>query len=257
MKQRLRLTFQIIFFISPLSLFAQDLIVKKNGDEVKAKVLEISVTEIKYKNFENIDGPLYTIPKQDVLFIRYQNGTKEIISAENSSPNLPATSVKSTSTVEDKTEQGSYKVIAFYGIEYFTSGFLTVTGQRYWNISKNNKVFLGLMIRGSLLGRTLDVKSPGNVSTQTATENIIYVPLACRYYFKKKFYAQADLGPQYVYYSLAVKTSAFTYNTPSSTFGLGGGTSVGYTGPKGWDWSLKYYGIGGAGIGMAWGGGKR
>jgi hypothetical protein len=36
---------------------AQDNITLKNGDEVKAKVIEINETEIKYKNSENQEGP--------------------------------------------------------------------------------------------------------------------------------------------------------------------------------------------------------
>lgn len=57
-----------------------DLLVLKNGDEISGKVTEITLTEIKYKKCENLDGPIYTIAKEDVLFIKYVNGTKEIIS---------------------------------------------------------------------------------------------------------------------------------------------------------------------------------
>jgi hypothetical protein len=56
---------------------SQDIIIKKNGDDLKVKVIEITKEEIKYKNFENIDGPVYYISKNDVFMIRYQNGTKE------------------------------------------------------------------------------------------------------------------------------------------------------------------------------------
>lgn len=59
------------------SLSAQDIIVKKNGDIIKAKVLELNETQIKYKNYTNIDGPLYTINIGEVLSITYENGEKE------------------------------------------------------------------------------------------------------------------------------------------------------------------------------------
>lgn len=66
-------------------LFSQDLIVLKNGDEIKSKVLEITPAEIKYKKFDNLDGPTVTILKTDVFMIKYQNGTKEVINNTNTS----------------------------------------------------------------------------------------------------------------------------------------------------------------------------
>ena len=58
--------------------FSQDVILKKSGENISAKVTEITTTEIKYKKFDFQDGPTFIIPKSDVLTIRYQNGTKDI-----------------------------------------------------------------------------------------------------------------------------------------------------------------------------------
>ncbi len=66
-----------------LTMNAQDIIVKKNAEEIKAKILEVKQTEIKYKSFENLDGPIYSLDKSDVFFIKYQNGQKDIFSEEN------------------------------------------------------------------------------------------------------------------------------------------------------------------------------
>ena len=60
--------------------FSQDLITKKNGEDIKSKVIEVALNEIKYKKMENLNGPLFTILKSDVLLIRYENGTKDIFS---------------------------------------------------------------------------------------------------------------------------------------------------------------------------------
>ena len=38
---------------------AQDIILKKNADEIQAKVLKVTETEIEYKKWENLDGPIY------------------------------------------------------------------------------------------------------------------------------------------------------------------------------------------------------
>lgn len=62
-----------------------DLMIKMNGDEVLGKVTEITLTEIKYKKCNNLDGPTISIRKNDVLLIKYANGTREIISKIDSS----------------------------------------------------------------------------------------------------------------------------------------------------------------------------
>jgi hypothetical protein len=59
------------------------MIVKKNGDEIKAKVEEVLSAEIKYRKFENPTGPVYSIPKADVFMIRYENGSKDVFGTQN------------------------------------------------------------------------------------------------------------------------------------------------------------------------------
>ena len=60
------------------TLMAQDIITTKEGKDIKAKVLEISSTEIKYLDYENLEGPTYIMNRSDVLIIRYQNGKNEV-----------------------------------------------------------------------------------------------------------------------------------------------------------------------------------
>lgn len=66
-----------LFFIVPFLAQAQDLIVKKDGSVIQAKVSEIGITEIKYKKWSNQDGPSYVVSKNEILAINYQNGEKE------------------------------------------------------------------------------------------------------------------------------------------------------------------------------------
>ena len=68
-----------------LSRFFQDCdnIILRNGDEISAKVLEVTIDVIKYRKCDNPDGPIYSILKSDVFMIKYANGTKDIISKEN------------------------------------------------------------------------------------------------------------------------------------------------------------------------------
>ena len=63
--------------------FAQDFIVLKTGEEIKSKVTEITSNEIKYKKFDNLEGPAYSVNKSTVFMIKYKNGTKDIINPIN------------------------------------------------------------------------------------------------------------------------------------------------------------------------------
>ena len=71
------LFFNLIFLYASIGN-AQDIITKKNGEKIIGKVLEISLTELKYKNFNNLEGPVNSILKSDVVFIKYENGNSQL-----------------------------------------------------------------------------------------------------------------------------------------------------------------------------------
>ena len=61
---------------------AQDVIVKKDGSTVLAKVLEVNQADIKYKKFSNQNGPTYTIDKAEVMAINYEGGDKDTFNSQ-------------------------------------------------------------------------------------------------------------------------------------------------------------------------------
>lgn len=73
------------FTLLSLASMAQDLIVKKDGSVIQAKVDKIGTAEVEYKKWSNQDGPTYAIAKSDILAITYQNGEKEMFSADENS----------------------------------------------------------------------------------------------------------------------------------------------------------------------------
>ncbi len=75
------LTLLCVFLFS--TLFAQDRIFKKNGEIIEAKVRSVTPESITFKKFDNPDGPEYSIPKQDVVKIKYQNGSEDIFEENN------------------------------------------------------------------------------------------------------------------------------------------------------------------------------
>jgi len=71
------ITLLSLIMISTFS-YSQDVLTKKSGEDIQAKVLEVTSSEIKYKKFDNLNGPTFTILKSDILMIRYENGTKDL-----------------------------------------------------------------------------------------------------------------------------------------------------------------------------------
>ena len=72
----------IMFFVATFlvanCLFSQDVITKKSGEDIQAKVLEVTTSEVKYKKFDNLNGPVFSILKSELLLIRYENGSKDV-----------------------------------------------------------------------------------------------------------------------------------------------------------------------------------
>jgi hypothetical protein len=72
----------VFLFMGICSVTAQDLIILKDGNMIEAKVTGISSSKVEYRHFEHLAGPTTVLPVADVLSIRYENGTYEIINPD-------------------------------------------------------------------------------------------------------------------------------------------------------------------------------
>ena len=99
----------LFLLILTFSVHAQDVITLRNGDEIKSKVTEITPSEIKYKQWDNLEGPTRVIEKTQVFFINYENGTREIFGTVNAqkteapAPATPTTAAAAPTTVPTAT----------------------------------------------------------------------------------------------------------------------------------------------------------
>ena len=112
--QKNKLLLISLFLISPSFLFAQDIIIKNDKSELKAKVVEITDDYIKYHDWDNLTGPIYNISKAQVFMINYQNGKREFITSNTDNKtetkvnttkpaNTPTTTTKVNTTTEKVT----------------------------------------------------------------------------------------------------------------------------------------------------------
>jgi hypothetical protein len=89
----------IMVFMSNM-IYAQDIIHKRNGDQIKSKVVEITFESIKYKDFEFQEGPIRNIRISDVSMIIYQNGKKETFSSSEPLPIKPVIGMPGSVKIE-------------------------------------------------------------------------------------------------------------------------------------------------------------
>jgi len=110
MKLKLLITNLLIILLSISSnAFSQDIIILKNGDEIKATVSEIDIDVIKYKKFDNPEGPAYSIKKAEVFMIKYANGTKDVFNTPTETP--VALSGTEAQTFTDGRDGKIYKTV--------------------------------------------------------------------------------------------------------------------------------------------------
>lgn len=57
--------------------YGQDVITKGSGETIQAKVLEITPETVVYKKYNNQGGPTYTVNKEELVSITYQNGSTD------------------------------------------------------------------------------------------------------------------------------------------------------------------------------------
>ena len=72
------------------TLFAQDIITKKDGTDIQAKVTEVSDSQIVFKKYSNLDGPSYKMDVADILMITYENGEREMYNVETTKSDIPS-----------------------------------------------------------------------------------------------------------------------------------------------------------------------
>jgi hypothetical protein len=70
----------LLFLLSGFgeSALAQDMLILKSGKEIKANIIEERTDLVKYREYENPEGPLYSIGKDKIATIKYKKGDREV-----------------------------------------------------------------------------------------------------------------------------------------------------------------------------------
>lgn len=99
-----------------------DVVLMRSGEEIRAKVLEITEGEVKYKKCAMPDGPLYVARKSEVFMLKYTNGSKEVFPETLSTPTSPRQ--ESQERINDYRTQNQQRTMHPDAVDAFLMGLL-------------------------------------------------------------------------------------------------------------------------------------
>ena len=105
--------------MASMTLVAQDIIITNDAQKIEAKILEVSKTEIKYKENDNLDGPTFILETKEVSSVIYSNGkvvlyNKESATIDSTPSKKAAEEEKTTQILKQIDEQKISAVQAVY-----------------------------------------------------------------------------------------------------------------------------------------------
>jgi hypothetical protein len=137
-----KLLLLVIVLSSSFYALAQDVLTKKNGEELQVKVLEILPDHIKYKRFDNLDGPIISVYKREIFMIKYANGVKDIFSSPLPAPLQPSPTYVAAPTPiappKQPEEPAPYQMKLNgprFGVTFISTGKLTERLKERYDVS--------------------------------------------------------------------------------------------------------------------------
>lgn len=190
----MKYAYLFLFCLTFLFGKTQDKIYLSDNSVIESKISEMGINEIKYKKFDNPDGPVYVIEKSKVVMVIFENGTHEVINT--------------ASSITSKDEPTVIDILPFYqigknliGINYFDLPFKNLT-LNYTRYLLKYKLSIGLS--GSI--------GPGNSSSSFlnlykdyfhSVLSINYLPLGMK---RVSYFTGMSLmvgrGSDYTYYNM-------------------------------------------------------
>lgn len=214
------------FFViaTAIQIYADDIIVLQNGDIINAIVKEITKSEVKYKKASNPNGPIYSIEKNEILSIKYENG-------EIDKFNKTKTNVENASgpcLKEAIPASNNQELIVQYNREIPTrknksSNTITNYAYVYWGVS-DSSIMSDSKVEISILRRY----SEDNYEIPSESENLGYYPYCILIRNKSNYPIYIDLGNSYKVYRTEDSSNSIPWydgtvftETQGSSKGLG------------------------------------
>jgi hypothetical protein len=204
-----------VIFCANLVL-AQDQLFKTDNTKLLVKIIEIRPESIKYKQFDNLNGPSYVLSKNEVSLIIYENGNHEVIIS-----NVPTNRETGGANGKDQTNL-TYKIDSLSYYKYAQSisvNFLNFANNEFGFIYQREfyKKSFNLMIPFAIgLGEPIITESVYfggnnnnyyytgyNYSTLNLNRKLIEFGIGLNYYASLKHSINYFIGPmlKFIQYS--------------------------------------------------------
>ena len=157
----------MVALLTAFNLFATDVIVTRDARRIEAKILEVSSSEVKYKEANNVDGPTFVLTSAEINTIIYSNGTVKVYDQPAQQPsqqvgynagyNKPAFNGLPITKADDYYYMGDQRMTEDQYLDFIKQNCSTA----WESYSKGNKLWkqgwalfgvgMGLLIPGSAL----------------------------------------------------------------------------------------------------------
>lgn len=94
-----KIFFAILLLTMVSNLYAEDIIITNDAKSIKAKIEEVSKTEVKYKDATNLNGPTFVLEANEIQTIIYENG--QVQNFTQSAQTHNASSTSNSASVQD------------------------------------------------------------------------------------------------------------------------------------------------------------
>ncbi len=149
-----------------LKSFSQDTIYKRNGDILIAQILEITPVLVKFKKIAFLEGPIYSIEKNELFMIRYKNGSKDMFWED-----LKTEKDDYAKAAPSAAKKKGFDILADYPISidgyHYSTSYLNLNPRKIDELllAKNNKQ-INSMIKGAQ-------------STKRSSKLLAFAPIPC------------------------------------------------------------------------------
>ena len=195
-----------LLFINTI-VMAQDIIITKDAKQIKAKISEISKSEVRYKEFDNLDGPTFIIETVEINSILYSNGKVSLYNESLPTPTAAEPTVQldqasrissSASSPAETTKTNDYDVtILTLDGQTIHAKLINMNnaGVTYELNGQNKTLFAEQLNKVALSNGQIKTYGNSNSDSKTNTQNsILYVKRSGNTYYYNN---QAMQGSSY------------------------------------------------------------
>lgn len=125
--------------------WAQDIIVTNDAQKIEAKILEVSRTEIKYKEKSNLNGPTFILETKEISSIIYSNGQVKVYNQPTKNEDLENHEIASAAddapvNVAPTTDESTAQILLLSGLTWTVQ--ITEMNSNYVAYIKDGKPYM-------------------------------------------------------------------------------------------------------------------